>query len=148
MKRLGSYLAGSWHEGQGDPIVLHNPATESPVAELRQAGDLGGALRYAREVGGPALRALSFPQRGALLSRLAKLVHAHREELLDLAMENGGNTRGDAKFDVDGGTAVLAAYAELTGPERETLVDRLHSAAAAVTCSADRSVFRGSSSSA
>jgi phenylacetic acid degradation protein PaaN len=115
MKRLKSYLAGSWHEGQGDPIVLHNPATEAPVAELRPATGLGDALRHAREVGGPALRALGYPGRGALLGRLAKLVHAHREELLDLAMENGGNTRGDAKFDVDGGTAVLAAYAELAG---------------------------------
>lgn len=115
MKRLRSYLAGSWHEGQGDPIILHNPATESPVAELGRATELGAALRHAREVGGPVLRALSFAQRGALLARLAKLVHAHREELLDLAMENGGNTRGDAKFDVDGGIAVLAAYAELAG---------------------------------
>ncbi len=42
-------------------------------------------------------------------------MHGHREELLDVAMENGGNTRGDAKFDVDGGIAVLAAYAELAG---------------------------------
>jgi phenylacetic acid degradation protein PaaN len=120
MKRLKSYLAGSWQEGQGDPIVLHNPATEAPVAELRRTNELKAALGHAREVGGPALRALSFAQRGALLSRLAKLVHAHREELLDLAMENGGNTRGDAKFDVDGGTAVLASYAELAGTLGDT----------------------------
>jgi oxepin-CoA hydrolase/3-oxo-5,6-dehydrosuberyl-CoA semialdehyde dehydrogenase len=115
MKQLQSYLAGSWHEGQGDPIVLHNPATEAPVAQLRAATGLGAALEHARRMGGPALRALSFAQRGALLSRLAKLVHGHREELLDLSMENGGNTRGDAKFDVDGGTAVLASYAALLG---------------------------------
>jgi phenylacetic acid degradation protein PaaN len=113
MKRLKSYLAGSWHEGQGDPIVLHNPATEAPVAELSRATGLGEALAHARTVGGPALRALTFAQRGALLARLAKRVHAHREALLDLAMDNGGNTRGDAKFDIDGGTAVLASYAEL-----------------------------------
>lgn len=113
MKLLQSYLAGSWQEGQGDPIVLHNPATEGPVAELKRATDLDAALRHARDVGGPALRALSFAERGALLSRLAKLIHGHREELLDLATENGGNTRGDAKFDLDGGTAVLASYAQL-----------------------------------
>jgi phenylacetic acid degradation protein PaaN len=113
MKLLQSYLAGAWHEGQGDPIVLHNPATEAPVAELKRAADLDGALRHAREVGGPALRALSFAQRGALLARLAKLVHGHREELLDLAIDNGGNTRGDGKFDIDGATAVLASYAQL-----------------------------------
>ena len=38
---------------------------------------------------------------------------AHRDELLDLAVANGGNTRSDAKFDVDGAIFTLAAYAEL-----------------------------------
>lgn len=115
MKQLKSYLAGAWHEGQGDPIVLHNPATEAPVAEIRRGAELGAALRHARDVGGPALRALSLPERGSLLSRLAKLVHAHREELIDVAIDNGGNTRGDAKFDIDGATAVLASYGHLAG---------------------------------
>ncbi|MCX4243166.1 3,4-dehydroadipyl-CoA semialdehyde dehydrogenase [Paraliomyxa miuraensis] len=115
MKQWKSYLAGAWNEGQGDPIILHNPATEAPVAELRRATDLGAALRHARTVGGPALRALSPSDRGALLSRLAKLVHDHREELIEIAIDNGGNTRGDAKFDIDGGTAVLAAYGHLAG---------------------------------
>ncbi len=113
MKQLKSYLAGSWHEGQGDSIVLYNPASEAPVAEIKRATQLKQALAHAREVGGPALRAMSFAERGALLARLAKLIHGHREELLDLATENGGNTRGDAKFDLDGGTAVLASYAQL-----------------------------------
>ena len=40
-------------------------------------------------------------------------LQAHRDELLDLAVANGGNTRGDAKFDVDGATFTLAAYAEI-----------------------------------
>lgn len=115
MKQLKSYLAGTWHDGQGAPIVLHNPATEAPVAEVRAATGLDAALRHARDVGGPALRALSFSERGALLSRLAKLVHEHREELIDVAIANGGNTRGDAKFDIDGGTAVLASYGHLAG---------------------------------
>ncbi len=45
---------------------------------------------------------------------MAKLLHEHREELIAVAVANGGNTRGDAKFDIDGGTAVLAAYAFLS----------------------------------
>src|SRR5690606_41495401 len=97
MKQLKSYLAGAWHEGQGDPIVLHNPATEAPVAEIRRGAELGAALRHARDVGGPALRALSLPERGSLLSRLATLVHAHREALTDAATDHGGNTRGGAQ---------------------------------------------------
>ena len=38
---------------------------------------------------------------------------AHRDELLDLAVANGGNTRSDAKFDVDGATFTLSAYADI-----------------------------------
>ncbi|MEM7151238.1 MAG: 3,4-dehydroadipyl-CoA semialdehyde dehydrogenase [Myxococcota bacterium] len=113
MKLLKSYLAGAWQEGQGDRIVLHNPTTEAPVAELCRATDLGAALAHARDVGGPALRAMSFAERGALLKKLAKLLHGHREALIEIAIENGGNTRGDAKFDIDGATAVLASYGHL-----------------------------------
>jgi oxepin-CoA hydrolase/3-oxo-5,6-dehydrosuberyl-CoA semialdehyde dehydrogenase len=40
-------------------------------------------------------------------------IQAHREELIDLAVANGGNTRSDAKFDVDGATLTLTSYAEL-----------------------------------
>jgi 3,4-dehydroadipyl-CoA semialdehyde dehydrogenase len=44
---------------------------------------------------------------------MSKAIHAHRDELLDLAIRNGGNTRGDAKFDIDGAWGTLAYYAEL-----------------------------------
>ncbi len=113
MKQLKSYLAGAWNEGQGDPITLHNPTTEEPVAQVRRATELQAALRYTRQVGGPALRALSFAARGELLRALAKLLHGCREELIAIAIANGGNTRGDAKFDIDGATAVLASYGHL-----------------------------------
>ena len=113
MRALESYLSGTWKSGAGTPATLVNPATEAPLATVPPATGLGEAVAFGRERGGPALRALSFRQRGALLADLAKLLHGHREALLDLAVVSGGNTRGDAKFDVDGGLGVLAAYAEL-----------------------------------
>ncbi|WAS89654.1 3,4-dehydroadipyl-CoA semialdehyde dehydrogenase [Nannocystis punicea] len=113
MRVIESFLNGAWQSADGPRTPLVNPATEEVLAEAASARGLGDAVRHAREVGGPALRAMSFRQRGALLQAIAKLLHAHREELLDLAVVSGGNTRGDAKFDVDGGLGVLAAYAEL-----------------------------------
>jgi oxepin-CoA hydrolase/3-oxo-5,6-dehydrosuberyl-CoA semialdehyde dehydrogenase len=113
MKAYRSYLAGSWLSGQGDAIELVNPATEAPVGTLRRSGSLREAMQHGREVGGPNLRRLSISERGQLLKNLAKLLHEHREELLTLSVDSGGNTRGDAKFDVDGATGVLAAYAFL-----------------------------------
>ena len=114
MKTLASYVSGTWTTGTGARTVLVNPTTEEPVAETSTHGiDLGAALAWARDRGGPALRALSFAQRGELLAAMAKVIHGGREELIALAIENGGNTRGDAKFDIDGASATLAAYAEL-----------------------------------
>src|ERR1700722_17202061 len=44
---------------------------------------------------------------------MSRAIHAHRDELISLAIANGGNTRSDAKFDIDGATGTLAAYADL-----------------------------------
>jgi oxepin-CoA hydrolase/3-oxo-5,6-dehydrosuberyl-CoA semialdehyde dehydrogenase len=114
VKTLRSYLCGRWIEGKGAPQTLFNPATEAPLAQVSSDGlDLAAALAYSRDHGGPALRALSFAERGALLRDMAKAIQAHRDELLDLAVANGGNTRSDAKFDVDGAIFTLQTYADL-----------------------------------
>ena len=114
MKTLTSFLKGEWVSGQGHAAVLHNATTEEPVASASTHGlDMEGALRYAREVGGPALRKLTFTERGVMLKKLADAISAHRDELLLLGILNAGNTRSDAKFDVDGASATFAFYAEL-----------------------------------
>lgn len=114
MITLRSYVGGAWVAGTGELQTLVNPATEEPLAQAGSAGvDRGAALRFARERGGPALRALSFAERGALLKGVCDAIQAHRDELLDLAVASGGNTRSDAKFDVDGATFTLSSYAEL-----------------------------------
>ncbi len=116
MVRLKSYVAGGWHAGTGKPAVLVNPATEAPIAEANADGiDHSAVLAWAR-AGGEALRRMSWAERAAAIKAVAKLFHTHREELLDLAQANGGNTRGDAKFDVDGAIGTLSAYAA-TGEE-------------------------------
>src|SRR5712692_12028420 len=114
MKTPRSYLGDRWVEGSGARQTLVNPATEEPLAQASSDGlDLAAALAHARRKGGPALRALSFAERGNLLKEMAKAIQAHRDELLDLAVANGGNTRSDAKFDVDGAIFTLTTYAEI-----------------------------------
>jgi 3,4-dehydroadipyl-CoA semialdehyde dehydrogenase len=114
MKSLRSYVGGRWVEGSGTPQTLHNPATEEPLAQVSSEDiDLASALDYARTRGGAALRALSFAERGAILKAMAQAIQAQRDELLDLAIANGGNTRSDAKFDVEGAITTLSAYAEI-----------------------------------
>lgn len=112
MIRLKSYVQDQWHAGEGTPRTLVNPATEEALAETTTAGiDFAAVLEHARTVGGPALRAMTFAERGALLKSWSRALYAQREELLALSTQCNGATRGDSKFDVDGATATLAAYA-------------------------------------
>ena len=114
MITLRSYVKGSWVEGQGARSTLVNPATEEPLAEAGTGGvDFRGTLDHARDVGGPALRELTFAQRGELLRAISRLIHKNRDALIEPARDNGGNTRSDAKFDIDGASGTLAAYADV-----------------------------------
>ena len=114
MIELSSYVSGKWTAGVGKPSELVNPSTEEPIARASTAGlDLGAALADARDRGGRSLRELTFAQRGEALKSASKVIHTHREELITLAIANGGNTRGDAKFDIDGAIGTLAFYGDL-----------------------------------
>jgi len=114
MTSLQSYASGQWHAGTGDAKALHDPSTEEVLGDVRPGGiDFAAALAHARDQGGPALRAMDFAQRAAMLKALAAKLHEHRDELIEISGRNGGNTRGDAKFDLDGATGTLAFYAAL-----------------------------------
>jgi len=114
MKTLMSYVGGNWHEPSADFVPLINPATEEVVAQASSRGvDFAEALEFARQHGGPALRELSFAERGALLKEMSKVLRENRDELLDLSRQNNGTTPSDGSFDVDGGGATLAYYAGL-----------------------------------
>lgn len=114
MIELKSHLAGNWTPGHGKPTTLVNPATEAELAKVGGGDtDFSAARAYARDVGGPALRAMTFKQRGEMLKAVSRTLHQKRDALLDCAIESGGVTRSDAKFDVDGAIGTLAFYADL-----------------------------------
>jgi oxepin-CoA hydrolase/3-oxo-5,6-dehydrosuberyl-CoA semialdehyde dehydrogenase len=126
LRQLASHIGGRWMTGTGTAQPLFNPATEEPLAAASSDGlDLAAALDYGRRVGGPALRALGFAERGALIKAMAETMQEHRTELLELGIANGGNTRSDAKFDVDGAIGTLLAYADVGAAlgSRRFLVD-------------------------
>jgi oxepin-CoA hydrolase / 3-oxo-5,6-dehydrosuberyl-CoA semialdehyde dehydrogenase len=108
---LRSYVSGKWHTAPDDGVPLHDAATGDEVARISSAGiDMAAALAYGRDTGGPALRALTFHQRAALLKALASHLREHRDELYALSARTGA-TLGDSKFDIDGGIGVLFSYA-------------------------------------
>jgi 3,4-dehydroadipyl-CoA semialdehyde dehydrogenase len=112
--QLESYLAGSWVSGSDAGTPLHDPVTGAELARASGTGlDLAGALTYARERGGSALRGLSYGERGRLLRAVADVLVAHRDAYRQIALENSGNTAGDAALDIDGGIGTLKYYAAL-----------------------------------
>jgi oxepin-CoA hydrolase/3-oxo-5,6-dehydrosuberyl-CoA semialdehyde dehydrogenase len=115
MKTLRSHAAGTWHEARTGFVPLLNPSTEEQIARASSEGlDFGAILAYARERGGPALRALGFAQRGQLLKDASKALRERRAELLELSRINTGTTAADGSFDIDGATGALAYYAALS----------------------------------
>ena len=71
--RLHSYVTGTWQGGGGRPTLLRDASTGAVVAEAASEGlDFAATLRYAREVGGTALRAMTIRERAAKLRSLGK----------------------------------------------------------------------------
>ena len=107
---LRSYVAGQWFTASDDGVPLHDALTGEEITRVSSTGiDMRGALTYGRQVGGPALRELTFHQRAALLKALASNLREHRDELYALSARTGA-TLGDSKFDIDGGIGVLFSY--------------------------------------
>src|SRR5688572_19774756 len=80
MEILENHVQGRWQRGTGALATLVNPTTGAPLAQAGTGGvDMRAALAHARDVGGPALRRLSFAQRGALLMAASKALHAQRD---------------------------------------------------------------------
>lgn len=110
-EKIPSYVLGAWHHAASDGVCVRNAVTGEEVGRVSSDGiDTAAVLRYARELGGPALRALSFHQRADLLKRLAAYLTQRKAETYALSTCTGA-TRADSVIDVDGGIAVLFVYA-------------------------------------
>ncbi len=110
MAVVRSYIAGRWFApDSGAPV--YDAVTGDLVAEVSSEGiDFQAALAYGRQVGGPALRDLTFHERAELAKGIGQLLREHRDELYELSYRTGA-TLFDSKFDIDGGIGVLLSYA-------------------------------------
>ena len=113
MHRVESYIAGAWHRPPAEGRALPDAATGQAVAELAPpAIDITASVSYGRDVGGPALRELTFHQRASILRSVGKVLLADgtKEQLYDLSYCTGA-TRADSWIDIEGGAGVLMSYA-------------------------------------
>ncbi|WCT72462.1 phenylacetic acid degradation bifunctional protein PaaZ [Sphingomonas naphthae] len=107
---LMSYVQGGWYAAQDRLETVASAVTGETVAELGTAGiDFAAMARHARQIGGPALRAMTFHERARMLKALAEAIMARKEELYALSAHTGA-TRGDGWIDIEGGAGTLFAY--------------------------------------
>lgn len=111
MIRLKSYVKGNWVEGTGDFETLYNPVNGEKIAEISSKGiNLKETLDYARNVGGPKLREMTFHQRGRILKSLAQYLMSRKDEFYPLSFQTGA-TKIDSWVDIEGGISTLFTYA-------------------------------------
>ena len=108
---LESWVATRWRTPEDEGIPLRDATTGEEVARLSTAPvPAAEALAFARDTGGPALRALDFPQRAAILKSLGLHLMEHKEELYEISFATGA-TRRDSAIDIDGGAGTVLSYA-------------------------------------
>lgn len=111
MLDVQSFAAGQWiNPGAG----ARNIASAITGEVIAQAGNdaLGvqQMLSYARDVGGPALRKLTFHDRARMLKALALYLMERKQALYELSYDTGA-TLSDHKIDVDGGIGTMMVFA-------------------------------------
>jgi oxepin-CoA hydrolase / 3-oxo-5,6-dehydrosuberyl-CoA semialdehyde dehydrogenase len=113
MLKLENYIAGKWITGDGDGQLLFNAVTGEPVAAATSKGlDFKSMTDYARTVGNPALRKMTFHQRGNMLKALALYLRNHLDKFYKISYQTGA-TKADSWVDIEGGIGNLFANASL-----------------------------------
>jgi len=109
-QQLLNYERDRWIAGDGNLAELVSAIDGAPIATTGSGGiDFGGMLRHAREVGGPALRKLTFHERARLIKALGQAIMARKEELYELNYLTGA-TRKDGWIDIEGGAGTLFSF--------------------------------------
>jgi oxepin-CoA hydrolase/3-oxo-5,6-dehydrosuberyl-CoA semialdehyde dehydrogenase len=113
MNKLKNYIAGDWVEGTGDGQILYNAVTGEAIGSATTKGlDFGGMVDHARNVGNPALRKMTFHQRGNMLKSLAIHLRKHLDAFYKVSYQTGA-TKADSWVDIEGGIGNLFANASL-----------------------------------
>jgi len=108
--KLGNLVQDQWVEGDGDGRVLTSAVSGEPVATITSDGlDFAAILDFAKSVGGPNLRKLTFHERGDMLKALARYLDEHKKEFYALSTQTGA-TRKDSWPDIDGGISTMFVF--------------------------------------
>jgi oxepin-CoA hydrolase / 3-oxo-5,6-dehydrosuberyl-CoA semialdehyde dehydrogenase len=113
MKKLENYITGKWIKGDGDGQILFNAVTGDAIATASTKNlDFESILNFARTKGNPALRKMTFHERGNMLKALALHLRDHLDKFYAISYQTGA-TKVDSWIDIEGGIGNLFSYASL-----------------------------------
>ncbi len=108
---LESYVAGQWFSPDDEGEAVLDAVTGEEVARVSTRGlDYAALVAHGREVGGPAVRRLTFHERAGMLKALAKKLGEHKDEFYALSFRTGATQR-DSMVDIDGGIGTVFSFA-------------------------------------
>lgn len=111
MRDIQSFAAGEWLAPGAGARNIASAITGDVIAQAgNDALDVQAMLGFARDQGGPALRAMTFHDRARMLKALALHLMEHKQALYDLSYDTGA-TLSDHKIDVDGGIGTMLVFA-------------------------------------
>src|SRR5438045_4910157 len=102
-QQLLNYARDRWVPGDSaSQTEIPSAIDGAPVATTGSGGlDFGGMLAHARQVGGPALRQLTFHERARMIKALGLAIMARKEELYALNYLTGATPK-DGWIDIEG----------------------------------------------
>jgi oxepin-CoA hydrolase/3-oxo-5,6-dehydrosuberyl-CoA semialdehyde dehydrogenase len=113
MNSLKNYACGQWVAGADKGTELFNAINGDVIATASSKGlDFGQMLDYARKVGGPKLRSMTFHERGMMLKALATYLLSKKDIFYKISWATGA-TKIDSWVDIEGGIGNLFTYASL-----------------------------------
>ena len=105
--KLANYTTGNWVEGDGDGQQLYNAVNGEEIAVATTKGlDFASILNYGRSKGSPALRKMTFQERGRMLKALALYLLERKEKFYTISYKTGA-TRADSWVDIEGGIGIF-----------------------------------------
>ena len=111
--KIKNYALGKWVAGKGKGAPLYNAISGEVIGEASSAGlDFNDMMTYAREVGGPSLRKMTFHERGRMLKKLALYLFERKDKFYPISYQTGA-TKSDSWIDIEGGIGNLFANASL-----------------------------------
>lgn len=109
MNKLQNYIAGKWITGDGEGQLLFNAVTGEPIAAASTKGlDFAAMVEYGKKIGNPALRKMTFHERGRMLRALATHLLERKEKFYQLSYRTGA-TKADSWIDIEGVLEIYSA---------------------------------------